>query len=314
MIQDHALKTRLYTHPCFLRHDTGPGHPERPDRLRALLDLFAEPPFNGLPVIQAPEADPEWICRAHDEAYFMAIEEAIPSRGLARIDADTVVSPGSGEAALRAAGAVCRAVDDVLGGEADRAFCAVRPPGHHAFPGHAEGFCLFNNIFIGALHAREAHGLSRVAILDFDVHHGNGSDAMARRHDDIFYGSTHQWPLYPGTGQPRDDIPGRICNVTLAAGDDGTAFRRAWAETILPQLDDFAPELVMISAGFDAHKDDPLAQIALTAEDFAWITERLAETAVNHGKGRIVSVLEGGYDIAALKESAASHLRALAAL
>lgn len=308
------MKTHIYTHASFLRHDTGPGHPERPERLRALLELFQEKPFSTLPVIQAPEADPEWIARAHDENYIMAVEEAIPDHGLIRIDADTVASPGTGEAALRAAGAVCRAVDDVLGGVADRAFCAVRPPGHHAFPGHAEGFCLFNNIFIGACHAQEAHGLKRVAILDFDVHHGNGSDAMARLHPGIFYGSTHQWPLYPGTGLLKDNIPQRICNVPLAAGDGGEAFRRAWDDIILPQLDLFAPELVMISAGFDAHRDDPLAQLELIEEDFAWITRRLTETAARHCGGRVVSVLEGGYDIAALKASTASHLMALAEL
>jgi acetoin utilization deacetylase AcuC-like enzyme len=308
------MKTHIYTHPSFLQHDTGPGHPERPDRLRVLLDLFDEEPFSALPVIPAIEAEHTWIYRAHDEAYVTAIEDAIPDRGHVYVDGDTVVSPGSRDAAFHAAGAVCQAVNDVIGRQCDRAFCAVRPPGHHAFPSHAEGFCLFNNIFIGALHAQAAHGLERVAILDFDVHHGNGSDAMARRHPGIFYGSTHQWPLYPGTGLPEDDIPGRVVNVPLSAGDGGAAFRDAWSRVILPQLDAFAPQLIMISAGFDAHRDDPLAQINLVEGDFAWITDELNKIAARHAGGKIVSVLEGGYSLEALKASTAAHLIALTGL
>jgi acetoin utilization deacetylase AcuC-like enzyme len=306
------MNTRIYTHSCFLNHDTGPGHPERPARLQVLLDLFKEKPFSALPVIEAPEATRAQVLRAHEERYFDALQDAIPDRDLAYLDGDTCVSPGSWEAALRAAGAVCQAVGDVLTGKCERAFCAVRPPGHHAFPDHAEGFCLFNNIFIGALHAQAAHKIKRVAIVDFDVHHGNGSDFMARRHENVFYASTHQWPLYPGTGLPENNIEGRIVNLPLAAGDGGPAFRNAWSGAILPALDAFKPELLMISAGFDAHRDDPLAGINLVEDDFRWITDELKKTAARHAGGKIVSVLEGGYDLEALKASTAAHLAALA--
>jgi acetoin utilization deacetylase AcuC-like enzyme len=230
------------------------------------------------------------------------------------LDGDTAVSPGSWEAALRAAGAVCQAVDDIMAGKCERAFCAVRPPGHHAFPDHAEGFCLFNNIFIGALHAQAKHGIKRVAIVDFDVHHGNGSDFMARQHNGVFYASTHQWPLYPGTGLMEDNIAGRIVNVPLASGDGSLSFRNAWSNVILPELDAFKPVLLMISAGFDAHQDDPLANINLTEDDFRWITGEFVNIAGRHCDGRIVSVLEGGYNLDALKASTASHLSALAGL
>ncbi|HTK84978.1 MAG TPA: histone deacetylase family protein [Patescibacteria group bacterium] len=308
------MKTHIYTHPCFLKHDTGPGHPERPARLEVLFDLFKEKPFNTLPIVEAQEAQRAWILRAHDERYYDALQEAIPDDGLGYLDGDTCVSPGSWEAAVKAAGAVCQAVDDVMTGKADRAFCAVRPPGHHAFPGHAEGFCLFNNIFIGALHAQAAHKMSRVAVVDFDVHHGNGSDYMARRHENVFYASTHQWPLYPGTGLPEDNIKGRVVNIPLAAGDGSTAFRNAWSGAILPALDEFKPELLMISAGFDAHRDDPLANINLVEDDFRWITDEYKKIAANHCGGRIISVLEGGYNVNALKSSVAAHLSSLANL
>lgn len=308
------MKTRIYTHPCFLKHDTGPGHPERPARLDVLFELFAEKPFNELPVIEAREAQRAWILRAHDERYYDVLQEAIPERGLGYLDGDTCVSPGSWEAAVKAAGAVCQAVDDMMTGKCDRAFCAVRPPGHHAFPAHSEGFCLFNNIFIGALHAQAMHKISRVAIVDFDVHHGNGSDYMARRHENIFYASTHQWPLYPGSGLPEDNIEGRIINIPLAAGDGGTAFRNAWSGTILPALDAFRPELLMVSAGFDAHRDDPLANINLVDDDFRWIMDEYKKIAASHGGGKIISVLEGGYNLDALKSSVAAHLSSLAGL
>ena len=307
------MKMQIYTHPSFLRHDTGPGHPERIDRLKVLLDLFKEKPFSALPVAQAREAEIAWIARAHDKGYIEKIMDAVPDQGHAAADADTILSPGTGEAALHAAGAVCQAVDDVLDGKTTRAFCAVRPPGHHAFPAHPEGFCLFNNVFIGALHA-QARGTKRVAILDFDVHHGNGSDAMARAHDGVFFASTHQWPLYPGTGLPEDDIAGRVVNRTLAAGDGSAQFRAVWKNEILPALDEFRPELVMISAGLDAHRDDPLAQINLVEDDYAWITEEFAAIAQKHAGGKIVSVLEGGYNLEALKASVAAHLTVLADL
>ncbi len=297
----------LYTHPDCLRHDTGPGHPERPARLQALLDLFDEPAFKHLPRHEAREATRAQILRAHDPRYIDALEDAIPDGPPVLIDGDTVLSRDSFRAALLAAGAACQAVDDIMSGKTRRAFCAVRPPGHHAGSANAEGFCLFNNVMIGALHAWSAHGAARVAILDFDVHHGNGTEAMTRLHEGIFYASTHEWPLYPGTGDPARNIPGRIVNATLAAGDGSEAFRNAWSKNILPALDDYKPELVMISAGFDAHRDDPLAHINLTEDDFYWITGQIAS------RGPIVSVLEGGYDLDALRGSARAHLQALLA-
>ncbi len=305
------MKTNVYTHESCLEHDTGPGHPERIDRLRTVLKLLDEAPFKNLSIIQGPEAPLEWICRAHPAAYVEMIENKVPEEGHAYADPDTVLSPGSWEAMRHAAGSVCQAVDDVISGKCTRAFCAVRPPGHHAGAQKAEGFCLFNNIFIGAQHARAAHRLDRVAILDFDVHHGNGTDALARPAQGIFFASSHQWPLYPGTGVPEDDEEGRIINVTLKAGDGSEEFRKAWAGRILPQLEIFDPQLIMISAGFDAHRLDPLAQINLDDEDYAWVTREIVKIANKHCAGRIVSVLEGGYSLKALKSSLAAHLSAL---
>ncbi len=296
----------IYTHDSFLAHDTGPGHPERPDRLRILQDVLKD-----YPQIAAEPARLEWIARAHPERHIRAVEEAIPDRGLMPLDNDTVVSPGSWDAALRAAGAVCQAVEDVAAGKCRRAFCAVRPPGHHAEPAQAMGFCLFNNVFIGARHAQEACGLRRVAIVDFDVHHGNGTDTMARAAQDILYISSHQYPLFPMTGHPKDNIDGRILNMLLSAGDGGDAFRALYSDTALPALDAFRPDLLMVSAGFDAHRDDPLAGLTMTEPDFEWITRELVNIAERHARGRMVSVLEGGYDLDALRSSVAAHLKSL---
>lgn len=310
------MKTHLYLNASGFGHDTGPGHPERPERLQAMMDLFDEAPFSDLPRVPFNEAEYEWIARAHDRAYIDRLETLMPDRGRVLLDNDTVASPGSWIAALEAAGAVCQAVDDVLAGACDRAFCAVRPPGHHAGPNRFEGFCLFNNIMIGAMHGRALsdHTL-RVAIVDFDVHHGNGSDAIVRRHPNgLFYASSHQSGIYPGTGDPADDIKGTIINVPLNAGDGSTAFRAAYTEHILPALDAFAPDLLMISAGFDAHKNDPLAALNLEDDDFAWVTEQLISIAESCCSGRIISVLEGGYDIDALKSAAAAHIRTLAGI
>jgi acetoin utilization deacetylase AcuC-like enzyme len=300
------MKCHLYIARSGLRHDTGPGHPECPARLETVLDLLESAPFAAWPRGTVREAEWEEIIRAHDENYVYALQDAMPDRGLARIDADTVVSPGSWQAALDAAGAVCAAVGDVMNGAASRAFCAVRPPGHHAGVRNAEGFCLLNNVMIGALHAQH-HGAAKVAIVDFDVHHGNGTDAMTRLHGNIFYASTHQWPLYPGTGGPGTDLDGRIVNRTLAADSTPADFRAAYDNAILPALDRFAPDLLLISAGFDAHRDDPLASLSLTEDDFAWITRQLAARCP-----RIVSVLEGGYNLPALHAGLAAHLEQLA--
>jgi acetoin utilization deacetylase AcuC-like enzyme len=305
------MTTVLVTHPSCLAHDTGRGHPERPARLEAILKTLAAPEFAPLTRIEAPRATHAQIALAHRATYIEALLAAIPKSGLAMADMDTVISPASGEAALRAAGAVVAAVDAVAGGEAKTAFCAVRPPGHHAEADRAMGFCLFNNVAVGAFHARARHGIGRVAVIDFDVHHGNGTQHMFEGRADMFYGSTHQWPLYPGTGARHETGVGNICNAPLPPGAGSEQFRAALSEILLPALEGFAPELLLVSAGFDAHRRDPLAGLELETEDFAWATEQLKAVAARCCGGRIVSTLEGGYDLDALADSAAAHLRAL---
>ena len=307
------MATLLLTHPACLDHDPGPYHPECPARLRAVLGALEKPEFDGLLRREAPRAEDRHLMLAHPAWFIDRVLGAIPPQGRHGIDGDTVVSPGSGEAALRAAGAVVAAIDAVVAGEAANAFCAVRPPGHHAEPDRSMGFCLFNNVAVGALHARVAHGLTRVAVIDFDVHHGNGTQAMFERDPDLFYASTHQWPLYPGTGARSERGCGNIVNVPLPSHAGSREFRLAMEEEVLPALDRFAPELVMISAGFDAHEADPLASLRLCEADYAWVTSALAELAARHGKGWVVSTLEGGYDLEALAASAAAHVRALMA-
>ncbi len=307
------MTTLLYTHEACLAHDTGRHHPESPSRLRAVLDGLDAAAFAPLLRRAAPLADRDDVARAHSRRFVDALLAAIPATGHGAIDADTIVSPGSGEAALRAAGAVIAAVDAVIAGEARNAFCAVRPPGHHAEPDRAMGFCLFNNVAIGAHRARHAHGLARVAAIDFDVHHGNGTQAIFAADPHLFYGSTHQMPLYPGTGARGETGVANIVNAPLRPNAGSTEFRQAMTTIILPALEEFRPELVMISAGFDAHRADPLAQLNLVEADFAWVTERLVELAGRHAKGRVVSSLEGGYDLDALAASAAAHVAALMA-
>ena len=300
------------THPICLEHDPGPGHPESRARLEAVLTALEAEPFSGLVRRHAPRAALAQFALVHDQAYVDDIFAAIPTMGYARLDPDTIVSPSSGEAALRAAGAVCAAVDAVVAGGASNAFCAGRPPGHHAEPARAMGFCLFNNVAIGAVHARQAHGLGRVAVVDFDVHHGNGTQAMFEDDANLFYGSTHQWPNYPGTGDPSErGVAGNIVNATLRPGEGSAEFRAAMTEVVLPKLRAFRPDLLMISAGFDAHRDDPLAQLNLVTDDFAWVTDRLMEVAAESCAGRVVSVLEGGYNLDALAAGVAAHVRAL---
>jgi acetoin utilization deacetylase AcuC-like enzyme len=307
------MPTLLLTHPDCLLHDTGFGHPERPDRLRAVEDALSAPQFNTLEREQAPLADLHEIKRLHPRTYVEAIRSATPSHDLIWLDPDTVMSPKSFDAALRAAGAAIYAVDQVMSGAAGNAFCAVRPPGHHAEPGRAMGFCLFNNIAIAALHARDVHGAERVAVVDFDVHHGNGTQAAFWPHKDLFYGSTHQMPLFPGTGALSETGVGNIWNAPLDPGDGSEDFKDAFLSRVLPALHNFSPDVVLISAGFDAHRDDPLAQIRLLEPDFAWVTEQLLEMAEKHAGGRVVSTLEGGYDLDALGRSAAAHVQALMA-
>jgi len=315
MVAGHesAMTTLLIGHPAFLDHDTGPGHPECADRLRAVDRALEAENFQHLARTQAKPAAPEQLRRVHPADFVDFVLAGIPKQGLAYVDGDTVASPGSREAALRAAGAVCQAVDEVCSGGARNAFCAVRPPGHHAEATQAMGFCLFNNVAVGALHARAAHGLKRVAVVDFDVHHGNGTQHSFERDPALFFASTHQWPLYPGTGRREEKGVGNVVNAPLAPFSDGSAFRAAFEREILPALDRFAPELVMVSAGFDAHADDPLAQLQLREADYGWVTRELLKLADRHAKGRLVSSLEGGYNLRALGASVATHVRELMA-
>lgn len=302
----------LFTHDAGLNHDTGPMHPERPDRLRAVLKALAAKEFSSIERREAPEATVEQIARIHPESYVEAILDAIPSSGTRGLDGDTIVSPGSGEAALRASGAACAAVDAVIAGDARNAFCATRPPGHHAEPTTAMGFCLFNNVAVAARHAQAVHGLERVAVMDFDVHHGNGTQAAFWDDPSLLYTSTHQMPLYPGTGAIGETgIANNIVNAPLAPQSDGVAFKEAMTGRILPALDSFAPDLVIISAGFDAHYRDPLASLNFDEDDFYWATRELMALADRVCGGRVVSCLEGGYDLQGLATSAAAHVRAL---
>ena len=307
------MVTAYYTHACFLGHDPGPGHPERADRIRAVWQALDTPEFKALARREPPEATPEQLALGHPREYVDETLGALPNEGYVMFDGDTIASPGTREAVLRGAGAVIAAVDDVMAGRAKNAFCAVRPPGHHAEPDRAMGFCYFNNVVIGAKHAMKKHGLTRVAMIDFDVHHGNGSETAARRDAKLFYGSTHQSPFYPGTGQSNDPRVPNLVNAPLPRGADSLDFRRAMERIVLPALAEFAPELVMISAGFDAHKRDPLAELNLVEDDYRWATEKLLEQATATAQGRLVSTLEGGYDLQALAGSTAAHVRALMA-
>ncbi len=307
------MTTLLYTHPGCLDHDPGLHHPESPNRLRAVLAALSGSQFAELDRREAPEATLEDLLRVHPLHHVERILNAVPIAGHVAIDADTVLSAASGRAALHAAGAATVAVDAVVAKEGANAFCAVRPPGHHAEPGRAMGFCLFNNAAIAALRARDVHGLERVAVVDFDVHHGNGTQAAFESDETLFYASTHQYPLYPGTGAASETGVGNIVNVPLRPMSGSGPFRRAFSERILPALDDFRPRLVIISAGFDAHRHDPLAQLMLDESDYVWVTERLVELAYRHAEGRLVSTLEGGYDLQALGASAAAHVRVLMA-
>jgi acetoin utilization deacetylase AcuC-like enzyme len=308
-----VVTTLLYSHPDCLEHDPGANHPESPARLRAVLSALSARRFVGLQQREAPQAALEDLLRVHPRHFVERILKAVPVAGHVALDADTVLSAASGRAALRAAGAVCASVDAVIAGEATNAFCAIRPPGHHAEPDRAMGFCLFNNAAVGAARAREVHGLERVAVIDFDVHHGNGTQAAFATDPHLFYASTHQYPLYPGTGAASETGIGNIVNVPLRPMSGSAPFRRAFSERVLPALDQFRPMLVIVSAGFDAHKSDPLAQLMLDESDYVWVTEQLVEAASRHAGGRLVSTLEGGYDLSALGASAAAHVGALMA-
>ena len=307
------MPTALITHPACLAHENGEYHPECPDRLRSVLAALEAEEFADLLRESAPHATVEQLTRVHPANYVNAILSIRPSRGeIVQLDADTAMNHGSAEAALRAAGGAAAAVDAVMEGWAHAAFAAVRPPGHHAEPGRPMGFCLFNNAAVAALHARARWGVQRVAVVDFDVHHGNGTQAMFAADKDLFYASSHQSPCYPGTGDAWErGVANNVINAPLRPGSDSAAFRAAWLDTILPELDNFAPGLLIVSAGFDAHRADPLAQLRLETADFAWITQELLRIAAAHCGGRIVSTLEGGYDLDALAASASAHVRTL---
>ena len=306
------MTTALITHPACLDHDTGPFHPERPDRLRRVLQALEHPRFSALLRDLAPLATEDQLARVHPPEYIRAILDIAPEPGQRiNLDADTVMSPGSREAALRAAGAAIMAVDAVMQGWAKQVFVAARPPGHHAERDRPMGFCLFANAAIAARHAQAQYGLTRIAVVDFDVHHGNGTQDIFQADPTLFYASSHQFPCYPGTGAPTERGVGNNVNAALPPGSGSAAFREAWDTLILPELDRFAPNLLIVSAGFDAHKADPLAQLRVEVADFAWLTTKLMAIARTHCETRLVSLLEGGYDLDALAESAAAHVSAL---
>jgi len=306
------MPTLFITHPACLNHLTPPGHPERPDRLRAIERALADDRFRSLVRAEAPAADLDSIALCHPMDYVTAIRDASPTNGLIQLDADTSMSPGTYEAALRAAGGGVHAVDEVMAGRASNAFVATRPPGHHTETARPMGFCLFNNAAIAARHAQKRYGIDRAAVVDFDVHHGNGSQDIFWSDKTVMYCSTHQMPLYPGTGAPNErGAHDTIVNAPLSPGDGGAEFREAFESIILPRLRDFRPELIVISAGFDAHQRDPLANLNLLEADFLWATQKIMEVAEASANGRVVSMLEGGYDLEGLANSAAAHVSAL---
>jgi acetoin utilization deacetylase AcuC-like enzyme len=306
------LATLIVSDPIFLEHLVPAGHPERPERLRAIERVLADEDFAALERRPAPDAvNEETIALAHDQRYIALIRDNVPAQGFTRLDADTTLSPKSYVAATRAVGAAVMAVDAVMAGNATNAFCASRPPGHHAEPSQAMGFCLFGNAVIAARHAQRAHGVARVAIVDFDVHHGNGTQACVWSDPTILYASTHQMPLYPGTGAASERGVGNVFNAPLPPGAGGVEFNQAYTSVILPAIESFAPELIIISAGFDAHWRDPLASLNLEEEDYASATRMLMDMADRHAGNRVVSLLEGGYDLQSLADSVAAHIKTL---
>ncbi|MEO1250817.1 MAG: histone deacetylase family protein [Pseudomonadota bacterium] len=305
------MTTLLYTHPVFKRHEVPPGHVEHAGRYQAAEKALSAGDFAQLERREPPRATADVIEAVHPERYRELVEDKAPQKGLAQFDADTFMGPSSLEAALRAAGGAVSAVDAIYAGEAKNAFICARPPGHHAEPERAMGFCFFNSAAIAAIHARE-HGAKRVAVLDFDVHHGNGTEAAFWHDENAFYASSHEWPQYPGTGRASDrGAYDNIANAPLPTGSGGAAFRRAWGDGLLPAIADFGPDFIVISAGFDAHGADPLGGLSLSEADFAWLTGEILSLARDQAGGRVVSLLEGGYDLNALGASVAAHVGAL---
>jgi acetoin utilization deacetylase AcuC-like enzyme len=308
-----VMQTAYITHPLCLKHDMGAHHPESPARIHAIEDqLIASGLMDYLQRHEAPEATREQLLRVHDAAYLDAIETAAPQQGMVQLDGDTALNPFSYPAALRAAGAVVLGVDLVMSGKAENAFCNIRPPGHHAERGQAMGFCIFNNVAVGAAHALAQYGLQRVAIADFDVHHGNGTENIFHDEPRVMLCSTFQHPFYPYCGESSGND--HIINVPLAAGTRGEGFREAVTRYWLPVLERFQPELLLVSAGFDAHRDDDMAMLGLIEADYAWVTGELKRIAAKSAQGRIVSALEGGYDLPALGRSALAHIKVLSGL
>ncbi len=307
------MHTAYITHPECLRHDMGHQHPESPSRLNAINDrLHAAHLFDYLIHYEAPLAHRGQLARVHDPAYIDAVEAASPYDGIVELDGDTAMNPHSLEAAYRAAGGAVMAVDRVLGGKVENAFVACRPPGHHATHNRAMGFCIFNNVAVAAAHALEAHGLKRVAIVDFDVHHGNGTEDIFKDDARVMLCSTFQHPFYPYSGA--DTVSDHIVNIPLPAGTTGRRYREVFEEKVLPRLAAFQPEMLFFSAGFDAHREDDMGQFGLMESDYVWITEQSLAATQGHTRGRVVSVLEGGYDLSSLGRSVAEHIRVLAGL
>ncbi len=306
------MATLYITHPACLNHDMSPGHPERPDRLRVVDALLAGEKFSGLQRQLAPEGDLDTVALCHNDFYIDELRHMAPKEGLAFIDGDTAMSPGTWEAALRGVGGAVAAVDAVMTGAAQNAFVGTRPPGHHAEANKAMGFCFFDNAAIAARYAQRKYGIARAAVVDFDVHHGNGTQDIFWSDRTVMYCSTHEMPLFPGTGAFNDRGEyNTVVNAPLTSGDGGEMFRGAFYDLILPRLRSFAPELIVISAGFDAHYRDPLANLKLQAADFGWVTEQLLDIAADTAGGRVVSVLEGGYDLIGLQQSVGAHVEAL---
>jgi acetoin utilization deacetylase AcuC-like enzyme len=306
------MTTLLLTHRASLDHLTPPGHPERPDRIRAVDQVLSESRFEKLVREEAPEGTLDLVRLCHDEHYVEELRRIAPDKGLIYLDGDTSMSPGTWEAVMRGVGGAVAATDAVMSGAADNAFVAMRPPGHHAETNKPMGFCFFDHAAIAARHAQRKYGIARAAVVDFDVHHGNGTQDIFWADPTVMYCSTHQMPLFPGTGATGErGEHDTIVNAPLAPNDGSAKFRSAFENLILPQLQKFAPEFIVISAGFDAHRRDPLANINLDAEDFGWVTRKLMDVAHASAGGRVVSVLEGGYDLQGLKESVAAHVTAL---